>query len=202
MKIRIDLKILICLIIFYFTKQIKIYLIVMLFAFLHELGHIIVGIILKKKIEKIEIMPFGLSAAFYTDYDDKYYNIKEIFVAIAGPISSLIFSILFNYIELPGLEKQDAIYANLLILFFNLIPLYPLDGGRIIKGILHIILGSEKSENITNKISNVTIIILTVISSIAVYYYKNIAIFLICIFLWSLALKEKNDKTLAILQGK
>lgn len=202
LKIRIDLKILICLIIFYFTKQLKIYLIVMLFAFLHELGHIIVGIILKKKIEKIEIMPFGLSAAFYTDYDDKYYNIKEIFVAIAGPISSLIFSILFNYIELPGLEKQDAIYANLLILFFNLIPLYPLDGGRVIKGILHIKMGIIQTEEIIDKISNITMIVLTIISSITVYYYKNIAIFLVCIFLWTTVLQEKNDKTLAILQGK
>lgn len=202
LKIRIDLKILICLIIFYFTKQIKIYLIVMFFAFLHELGHIIIGITLKKKISKIEIMPFGLSAAFYTDYDDKHYNIKEIFVALAGPVSSLFLAILFNYIEMPYLSKQDAIHANLLILFFNLIPLYPLDGGRIIKGILHTKMGIIQTENIINKISKITMIVLTVISSIAIYYYKNIAIFLVCIFLWTIVLQEKNDKTLAILQGK
>ena len=202
MKIRIDLKILICMIIFYFTKQIKIYLIVMFFSFLHELGHIIIAIILKKQIEKIEIMPFGLSASFYTNYNDKYHNIKEIFVALAGPISSLVLTILFNYIQLPGLLKQDAIYANLLILFFNLIPLYPLDGGRIIKGILHIKMGIIQTEEMVEKISNITIIVLTIISSITVYYYKNIAIFLVCIFLWSIVLQEKNDKTLAILQGK
>ena len=202
MKIRIDLKILIFLIIFYFTKQLKIYLIVMFFSFLHELGHIIVAIILKKRLEKIEIMPFGLSAAFHTDYDDKHHNIKEIFVAVAGPISSLFLAILFNYIELPSLAKQDAIYANLLILFFNLIPLYPLDGGRIIKGILHIKMGIIQTEEIVSKISNITMIVLTIISSITIYYYKNIAIFLVCIFLWTIVLEEKNDKTLDILQGK
>ena len=202
MKIRIDLKILIFLIIFYFTKQLKIYLIVMFFSFLHELGHIVAGGILKKKIEKIEIMPFGLSATFYTDFDDKHYNIKEIIVAIAGPISSLFISILFNYIEMPYLSKQEAVYANLLILFFNLIPLYPLDGGRIIKGILHIKMGIIQTEEIIDKISNITMIILTIISSITIYYYKNIAIFLVCIFLWTIVLKEKNDKTLDILQGK
>lgn len=189
-------------IIFYFTKQIKIYLIVMFFSFLHELGHIIVGIILKKKIEKIEIMPFGLSAVFYTDFDDKHYNIKEILVALAGPISSLFLAIWFNYIELPYITKQEAVYSNLLILFFNLIPLYPLDGGRIIKGIIYTKVGIIQTENIINKISNITMIVLTIISSITVYFYKNIAIFLVCIFLWSIVLQEKNDKTLAILQGK
>lgn len=192
MRIRIDLKIFIFLIIFYFTNQIRMYLIIMLFSILHEMGHIMAGLILKMKLEKIELMPFGLSVSFSKGFTT---NIKEIFVALAGPIMSLALAII-------GSEFEVIVYSNILICLFNLIPLYPLDGGRIIKGILHIILGSEKSENITNKISNVTIIILTVISSIAVYYYKNIAIFLICIFLWSLALKEKNDKTLAILQGK
>ena len=192
MRIRIDLKIFIFLIIFYFTNQIRMYLIIMMFSILHEMGHIMAGLILKMKLEKIELMPFGLSVSFFKGITT---NIKEIFVALAGPIMSLALAII-------GSEFEVIVYSNILICLFNLIPLYPLDGGRIIKGILHIILGSEKSENITNKISNVTIIILTVISSIAVYYYKNIAIFLICIFLWSLALKEKNDKTLAILQGK
>jgi len=202
LKIRIDLKILIFLIIFYFTKQIRIYLIVMFFSFLHELGHIIIGVILKKKIDKLEIMPFGLAVTFYTTFDDKHYNIKEILVALAGPISSLILAILFNYIKLPYITKQEAVYANLLILLFNILPIYPLDGGRIIKCILHTKMGIIQTEDIINKISNITMIVLTVISSITIYYYKNIAIFLVCIFLWTIVLQEKNDKTLAILQGK
>lgn len=202
MKIRIDLKILFFLIIFYFTKQLRIYLIVMFFAFLHEIGHIIAGIILKMKLEKIEIMPFGLSAAFYTNFDDKHFKFKEIFVALAGPVTSLFLAILCNNLNFTYITKQEAVYSNLLIVFFNLIPLYPLDGGRIIKGIIYTKLGIIQTENIVNKISNITMIVLTIISSITVYYYKNIAIFLICIFLWSIVLQEKNDKTLAILQGK
>lgn len=194
MKIRIDLKILIFLIIFYFTGQIKLYLLVMFFSVIHEIGHIIIGIILKMKPQKLELMPFGLSVSFYTDFSEKNFNIKEILVAAAGPITSLLLAIL--------IPNQEAAYSNLLILFFNLIPLYPLDGGRIIKGILHTKIGTIETEKLVTKISNITMIVLTVISSIAVYYYKNIAIFLICIFLWSIVLKEKNNKTLAILRGK
>ena len=43
MKLRIDLKIIIFMIIFGITKQLRIYIIVMFFCFLHELGHIICG---------------------------------------------------------------------------------------------------------------------------------------------------------------
>ena len=210
MKIRIDLKILIFLAIFYFTNQIKIYITVMFFCFLHELGHIMAGLILKMRPDKIEILPCGLSSSFRANLNDLNYKIKKgnllelkkIIIALAGPIVSLIFVILFIYIDIPCVTRQDVIYSNILILIFNLIPLYPLDGGRIIKGILHIELGKEKSEDIIRKISSVTIIALTIVSSIAVYYFKNIAIFLVCIFLWNVILKEKNSKTLDILRRK
>ena len=202
MRIRIDLKIFIFLIIFYFTNQIKIYLIIMFFCFLHEIGHIMVGLILKMKPEKIEIMPFGLSASFYMNYDDKKFKIKEIFVALAGPITSLVLMVLCQNVNLIYITRQEAVYSNFLILIFNLLPVYPLDGGRIIEGILQIKLGTVKAENIISKISYITMIIVTGISSIAVYYYKNIAIFLICIFLWSIVLREKNGKTLDILREK
>ena len=210
MKIRIDLKIFIFLAIFYFTNQIKIYMIVMFFSFLHELGHIITGIMLKMKIEKIEILACGFSSSFKANLIDYNYQIrnanlltlKNLIIAIAGPIVSIILVILFTYIEIPYVTKQEAIYSNLLIAIFNLIPFYPLDGGRIIKGILHIEFGKEKSENIVSNVSKMTIVILTIVSSIAVYCLKNIAIFLVCIFLWSLILKEKNGKTLDILRWK
>ena len=200
MRIRIDLKIFIFLIIFYFTNQIRMYLIIMFFSIIHEIGHILAGIILKINPEKLEIMPFGLSISFGTNLEDN--NIKEIFVALAGPFTSFVLAIVCQYIDLIYITTQEAVYSNILILLFNLIPLYPLDGGRIVKGILHIKFGKLQSEKAINKISNVIIILLTIVSSLTVYYYKNIAIFLICIFLWSIALREKNNKTLDILQGK
>ena len=194
MRIRIDLKILIFFALFYLTNQLPIYITVMFFCIIHELGHTIVGILLKMKPEKLEIMPFGLSVSFYNNYDDKYLNFKEILVAIAGPITSLCLAIF--------LTKEEAVYSNILILFFNLIPIYPLDGGRIIRGILRSKMGIIRTEKIIEYISYMTMIILTIISSIAVYYYKNIAIFLICVFLWSVVLKEKKNKTIDILPGK
>lgn len=52
MRFRIDLKIFIFLIIFYFTKQIEIYAMIMLFALIHELGHLLAGILMGMKPRK------------------------------------------------------------------------------------------------------------------------------------------------------
>ena len=46
MRFRIDLKIFLFLIVFYFTKQIEIYIIMIIFAIIHELGHLICGLII------------------------------------------------------------------------------------------------------------------------------------------------------------
>ena len=178
MRIRIDLKIFVFLIIFYLTNQLKTYLMIMFFCIIHEVGHIIVALLFKMKLQKIEVTPFGANASFYEKFSNN--KSKEILVALAGPLTSLVLVFLCT--------TQEAVYSNILIMLFNLIPIYPLDGGRILFGILYILLGEEKSQNLINKISYTTVIILTLISSIAVYYYKNIAIFIICIFLWYLVL--------------
>ena len=52
---------------------------------------------------------------------------------------SLVLAIIFSYINCNLINKQDAVYSNILILLFNLLPIYPLDGGRILKYILHIV---------------------------------------------------------------
>ena len=95
MRFRIDLKIFIFLVLFYFTKQIQLYATIMIFCIIHELGHLFAGLLLGMKPEKLEIMPFGLSISFKLypkDYNKKIKNgnlleIKKIIVAISGPLT-------------------------------------------------------------------------------------------------------------------
>lgn len=54
MRFRIDLKIFIIIILFYLTKQIQIYALIMIFALIHELAHLLAGILIKMKPEKLE----------------------------------------------------------------------------------------------------------------------------------------------------
>ncbi len=98
-----------------------------------------------------------------------------------------------------------VIYSNLLLVIFNLLPIYPLDGGRIVKGILHLFFGKIKAEKYTNRISFITLILLTFVASIAIYQAENIAIFLIVLVLWGIFIKEdriyeKKNKIYTLLE--
>lgn len=202
MKIRINLKIFLFVLIFILTKQIKIYGILMLFAFIHELGHMIVGILLGFKPEKLEIMPYGVSVGFNVkceDYNKKIKKgnmlaIKKLIIALAGPLTNFIITIIFLMVNINffGIERELVIYSNILIGIFNLIPIYPLDGGRAIKNILHITVGLQNSYEYTNQISKITICLLTGVCSIAILYIKNVAILLILAYLWYLVIVENK----------
>ena len=198
MRIRIDLKIFIFLILFILTRQIEIYALMMVFAIIHELGHMFSGILLGLKIEKMELMPYGVSVSFRLttkDYNNKIKNgnlleLKKIIVAIAGPLTNLLIAIITYYLDIGEELKALVVYSNILLLLFNLIPVYPLDGGRILKSILHILFGKKTAEKYINNISFVLLLFLTFVSSIAIIYLKNIAIFLIIAFLWLMYSKE------------
>lgn len=200
MRFRIDLKIFIFLILFYFTKQIELYAMIMIFAIVHELGHLLVGLLMGMKPKKLEIMPFGVSISFkinVNEYNKKVrkgnvLEIKKIIVALAGPITNFIIILITPNLKLDLIKSMLIIYTNFLIMIFNLLPIYPLDGGRVLKGILHIVFGKRKAEKYINNISKITVIIITAISSILILYVKNISIFLIDMYLWYLILKEDS----------
>ena len=176
MKIRLHLKIFVFIAIFIVTRQIEIYGILMLFALFHELGHMLAGIIFGFKPKSLEIMPLGLSIGFESkseNYNKKIkkgtlLTLKKTIIAASGPLTNLLFIIIFLVFPISffGISKDIVIYANILIAIFNLIPIYPLDGGRIAKGILHILFGRKDAYRYTYMISNITISILTAISSI------------------------------------
>lgn len=200
MKFKIDLKFVLFLLLFYFSKQLYIYLIIMFFCCIHEIAHILVAKILEFKIKYIELHPFGFCCEIKPkigDYNIRFANsniveLKKIIIAIAGPLTNtiliLILNTIFSYLENINL----MIYSNLVIILFNILPIIPLDGGRIFKSFFRILKGNIVANKIMYFVSNLVIVFLTVVSSLAILYWQNISILLILFYLWYLVILENK----------
>ena len=211
MNIKIDIKIFIFAFIFFITNKIEIYASVMIFALIHELGHLLCGLIIGFKPENLSIMLYGIKLNFkpnFNDYNKKIkkgnmITIKKIIIALAGPMTNLlIFAITMTITAIKGdfiflgISNKTIIYSNLIIAVFNLIPIYPLDGGRIVHELLHIFKGLRLSYTYIQDISLISIAMLTAVSSILVLYYRNIVMVIVLVYLWKLVIQTEKEFTL------
>ena len=124
--------------IFYALKgELFLFFISTLVALQHECAHAFAAAKLGYKLNAIVLMPFGA----VIDGDLSSASLKdEIYIALCGPICNLATA--FFFIALWWLEPtmyaltDIACYSSLAIALVNLLPAYPLDGGRILRCIL------------------------------------------------------------------
>lgn len=130
MNIKVDIYLLVSIVILFLFKQLETFLILYFFIILHEAAHIVVATALKIKVKEISFLPFGVNAKFELKNDLK----KEIIISCAGPIFSLLVAIMV----------EEFKFQNLFIFFTNMIPIFPLDGGRILKNSILLIFREYK----------------------------------------------------------
>ena len=159
------------------TANFKNFIIFSSIIIVHELGHIIGAIIFKWKIDRVILLPFGGITIFQENIDK---SLKEEFIiAILGPLLQIVFY--FLYSGNPIFNQY-----NLIILLFNLLPIYPLDGSKIINILF--------SEFISFKRSHILTIITSFITlSVVILSIKyNLLLYLILLFIVLEIIKEIN----------
>lgn len=168
----------------------------MIFALFHEMGHLICGIILGLKPQKLEILPVGFAISFKMDTKNdnqkilksRLWNLKKLMIAFAGPFVNLIiiFFLIIFY------QNTNWIYLNVLIFLFNMLFIYPLDGGRILKYTFCTLFGRPKALFLTFLISNIVTCILTIFTIYLSFLFQNIAYIFVMIYLWVILIKQNK----------
>ena len=116
------------------TGELFLFLLSALVAIQHECAHAFASARLGYQLNKIVLMPFGA----IIDGDLRGISFKdEIFVAVCGPLCNLITAAFFVALWwlAPTMYAftDTACYSSLAIAVINLLPAYPLDGGRILR---------------------------------------------------------------------
>jgi len=101
----------------------------------HEAGHLLALTLLRARVHKLRLT---FSGAVLVTEPLRYS--QEIAAAAAGPAVNALLLALF-----AKAEPQTA-FVNLLLLSYNLLPFYPLDGGRILRAVLHLLLSADTAE--------------------------------------------------------
>ena len=94
---------------------------------IHELAHTAVAKQLNHSVEHVYLDVFNGAAAIDTTYSP--YN-QTILIVAAGPLSNLILYFIGSYLGLDIFAQ-----VNMFLFIFNILPIYPMDGGRICKAI-------------------------------------------------------------------
>lgn len=175
---------------FGYTENIVISFIVVL---LHEGVHVFVARLLGYNIENIEVFPFGGVARIKENI--AINPLHEILIAAAGPIFNLVVVfVIYNSMKILCIAHEGLssfMYANLTIGLFNLVPIIPLDGGRIIRAYLAYFIGFKRAIKIVVIISKIMSVIFFLWGCYVAKYNKiNIFVLLLSIFIFIAAHKE------------
>lgn len=118
----------------HFVETLTLFVIVVI----HELGHVAAAREVGWKVTEIELLPFGGVATI--ENEAAADPLDEIVVALAGPflnITMIFVSLLFWW---SGVWTEEwtrfFVTSNVIIAGFNLLPIWPLDGGRILQALL------------------------------------------------------------------
>jgi stage IV sporulation protein FB len=116
------------------TAHFRELLMLFLIIFVHEMGHAACAHFFSWRIKKIQLLPFG-GVAEMDEHGNRPLK-EELLVIVAGPLQHIwlvgVAYCLFLGSVISPKTFDLFLYHNLVILIFNLLPIWPLDGGKLL----------------------------------------------------------------------
>ncbi|MFN8140381.1 MAG: site-2 protease family protein [Fimbriimonadales bacterium] len=132
---------------------------------LHELGHALTAKAFGIRTRDITLYPIGGLATLL----DRPKPKQEFWIALAGPLVNVAIALILWPIVLAtdgrlpsfqahlgtGSVQSELLIANLILPVFNMIPAFPMDGGRVLRAILGMMMPEAKATQIAGKVGQV-----------------------------------------------
>jgi len=168
---------------------------------LHELGHALTARRFGIRTRSIVLLPIGGIASIEKTPEDPR---QEILIALAGPaVSFAIAAFLWIVLRASGgfaasepLSLAEAgflprlMLVNLLLGAFNLLPAFPMDGGRVFRAVLSLRLGPVRATRIAAVVAQAAAVLLALVG-----LRYNLFLVLIAMFIWLGAVTEAGMVT-------
>lgn len=185
---------------------------------LHEFGHVYVAKWLGYPCEQVKMYMLGGIAQITGEWDKKPKH--ELLIGIAGPMVNVVIIIAitsFYFFDISLLEKillakedswikffPELAFGNLVLIIFNMLPIFPLDGGRIFRAIVSLILKNHKKATLfVNYVALFLSIILAIFMTYASQYITVfIAVLIFIVNLFEIISTHKKDKDEKIKEQK
>jgi Zn-dependent protease/CBS domain-containing protein len=158
---------------------------------LHELSHSLVAIYFGHTVRSITLLPIGGMAQMDDIPEDSK---EEILISLAGPAASIAISgilyLVLYLLDIPvtlldaesffeGNMLLNLFWINIILAAFNIIPAFPMDGGRVLRGILNIFTDHMKATRIAVLLGQLFAVVLFFLG---VFY--NLWLALIAVFIY------------------
>lgn len=135
-----------------------------LIIIIHETGHVITSILFNWKISNIRISIVGGYITYDEEIDKPF--IEELIISISGILMQVMLCLTTFFLFKNNLI-DNRLYLliskyNNAIMLFNLLPIIPLDGSKVVNTILSVFLPFKKVLNMLNYISLISIILIII----------------------------------------
>lgn len=168
-----------------------VFVISLVFVVMHEYGHCLAAQKVNWKVKDIIIFPFGGFARINPGY--KYDANEELFVVAAGPAVNFALAFIYLlvtavYISFGGFDFNVlfglifVITVNLMMAIFNLLPVFPMDGGRIFRALLSKAIGLYDATWWVIKVSQVLGFTLSVLCFVYGFYMAGFIFIFMAIY--------------------